>query len=243
MPVIGVPAYFSPVPLWDRMLAGVNVGMVVMNPQNGPGFTADAGYVSAIESARTKGISVYGYVVTGWGTSTNVIDDVFRYQNLYGIRNIFLDETPPDCESLSNVYRPWLDAIHASGGRIAVNPGTIPGQCWADAADVVVTFEDNFNVYVRYVSAPWMKEYSPAKFWNIVYSVPAGASELALRIAEAQRVGVLYATEDGLPNPYDSLPAGWTEVPYNPIVPPVEAPPVRAEAPDVTIVPGPAHEG
>lgn len=243
----GVPAYFSPSPLWDVMLGTANTGdarvsLAVMNPANGPGPAPDSGYARVIGQAKAKGVRVLGYVATGYGTRTSVLADIDAYKRFYGLIDIFLDESTTDCVSLAN-YLPWVAAVHANGGLAAVNPGMVPASCWGTKADLIVTFEGPFDAYLHYESPPWMDDLPASSFWNIVYAVPAGSAPFVRQLAGRHHTGLLYATEDGLPNPYDSLPALLSVVTVPPLtVAPITAPPITASPVTIppVIVGGPA---
>ena len=243
----GVPAYFSPTPLWDVMLGTANSGdarvsVAVMNPANGPGPTPDAGYARVIGQAKAKGVRVLGYVATGYGTRTSVLADIDAYKRFYGLTDIFLDEATADCVSLTT-YVPWVAAIRANGGVAAVNPGIVPASCWGGAADIIVTFEGPFDAYLHYESPPWMDHLPASSIWNIVYAVPVGSTAFVRELAGRHHTGLLYATEDGPPNPYDSLPAALSIVTVPPptaapiTAPPIAIPPVIVGAPAVTASP------
>lgn len=243
----GVPAYFSPSPLWDVMLGTANTGdarvsLAVMNPANGPGAAPDAGYARVLGEAKAKGVRVLGYVATGYGTRTSVLGDIDAYKRFYGLTDIFLDEATTDCVSLAT-YLPWVAAVRANGGLAAVNPGMMPASCWGAAADLIVTFEGPFDAYLHYESPPWMDDLPASSFWNIVYAVPAGSAPFVRELAGRHHTGLLYATEDGPPNPYDSLPAALSVVTVPPptaapiTAPPITIPPVIAGAPAVTTSP------
>lgn len=224
----GVPAYFSPGPLWDVMLSTANTGdarvsMAVMNPANGPGLEANTAYASVVAATKAKGIRILGYVATGYGSRTSVLADIDAYKRFYGISDIFLDESTADCVSLAT-YTPWIAAVRANGGLAVVNPGIVPAPCWGPAADVIVTFEGTYDAYQGFLSPPWTRELPAAAFWHIVYAVPPGSAGFVREAAARNHAGLLYATEDVLPNPYDSLPAALSVV----TTPPATAAPVTA---------------
>ena len=235
----GVPAYFAPSPLWDVMLGTANTGdsrvdLAILNPASGPGPVSDPAYVRVVALAKAKGVRVLGYVATGYGSRSSVLDDVAAYGRLYGITDIFLDEAATDCASLAT-YAPWIAAVRTNGGFVAVNPGIVPASCWADAADVIVSFEGPFDSYLRYLSPPWLQALPRSHVWNIVYAVPAGSEAFVRDLAGRHGTGLLYATNDVLPNPYDSLPASLSVVTAPPVTalsttaPVATAPPVTSE--------------
>ncbi|WP_173064194.1 spherulation-specific family 4 protein [Phytohabitans houttuyneae] len=66
---LAVPAYFYPggdgAALWRR-LTGPGTGIAVANPFSGPGKTRDPNYGAAIAAAKAAGVTVLGYVPTGY---------------------------------------------------------------------------------------------------------------------------------------------------------------------------------
>jgi len=63
-----VPAYWDPDQQWQRIIAAApTVGMIIFNPDNGPGTVTKAGYAAAIAQAQAAGIYVLGYVSTQYG--------------------------------------------------------------------------------------------------------------------------------------------------------------------------------
>jgi hypothetical protein len=63
-----IPAYFYPGTLWDRSTnASPKVGVMIMNPNSGPGDKIDQNYVKAVDKAQQAGIKILGYVATTYG--------------------------------------------------------------------------------------------------------------------------------------------------------------------------------
>jgi hypothetical protein len=210
---VAVPAYFDPGPGWSALeRADPPVTLVVMNPDNGPGAAAQADYLAAVRRAQAAGITVVGYVYTGYAHRplAAVQADIDDYYRWYGVDGIFFDEASTDCAD--EPYYATLRAYVASEGGAAMtilNPGTATSQCYLAAADILLTFEGSYRQYRRDYSAPaWVAQYPPDRFWQIVYG--AGSTvELrrALALSRERGVGYLYVTPERLPNPYGSLPA------------------------------------
>ena len=214
---VAIPAYFYPsggAGLWGSALtAEPGVGVMIANVDNGPGTSVDSYYTAAITKAQGAGVSVFGYVYTSYGppdgrSLASVESDISAWRKLYGVTNIFLDEASTSGSTLS-YYQALSNYVHQAfpGAVTIVNFGTIPGSSEMSAGDIAVTFEGNYSTYQSTRFPSWVTSFAPTRFYNIVYNVPDQASMLnALSEAAGDHVGYVYATNDGLPNPYDTLP-------------------------------------
>lgn len=211
---VAIPAYFYPsngAGLWGNALAAEpGIGIMIANVDNGPGTSVDTDYTTAITNAQGTGVSVFGYVYTSYAgrSLTRVESDISAWRALYGVTNIFLDEASTSSSSLS-YYQALSNYVHQAfpGALTIVNFGTIPGSSEMSAGDIAVTFEGSYSTYQSTKFPTWVSSFPPTRFYNIVYSVPDQPSMLnALSEAAGDHVGYVYATNDGLPNPYDTLP-------------------------------------
>jgi hypothetical protein len=211
---VAVPAYFYPSAggLWstaDRSAPGL--GIMIANVANGPGTAVNSDYASAIAAARAAGVRVFGYVHTSYGAigATTVETDINAWRTLYGVTSIFVDEASTSGSELS-YYQTLSSYVHAqgTGAQTIVNFGTLPAQSEMTAGDILVTFEGAYSSYGSTRFPSWAAAYPPSRFYNIVYNVPDQLSMLSvLREAASAGVGQVYATDDVLPNPYDTLPS------------------------------------
>jgi spherulation-specific family 4 protein len=182
--------------------------VLVINPDSGPGATADRAYRRAVGVAKRAGTRVLGYVPTGYGArdASAAEDEIDRYRSWYGVDGIFLDEVASDDASLA-YYAALSLHVRSSGGRLVVlNPGLVPARGYFRIADVVVTFEGPVASYSAAVArAPsWLQGIPAGRIAHLIY----GASrEQALgAIGLAAHAGYLYATTGSPPHPW-SVPA------------------------------------
>lgn len=212
-----VPAYFYPSAggLWNSADAATpGVGMMVANANSGPGTALNSDYATAIAQAQAAGITVFGYVDTGYGAiATSTVEaNINAWKTFYGVTSIFLDDASTSSSKLS-YYETLTNYVHTQGSsaQTIVNFGTVPGQGEVAAGDILVTFEGNATSYASTRFPSWMAGYAPSRFYNIVYQVP---DQLSMRsvLSESASAGVgdVYATDDTLPNPYDTLPSYLT---------------------------------
>ena len=116
---MAVPAYFDPPsPEWQRLIAGAPaVGMIVFNPESGPGTAADPAYTQVIAQAQAAGIVMVGYVATSYGArpEADVIADINRYYDFYTLSGIYFAEGPmdADCTAMEPMYHRMADAVRA----------------------------------------------------------------------------------------------------------------------------------
>ncbi len=217
---IAVPSYFYPGATWTQMQqASPTVGVSIINPMNGPGGTMDPAYADEVAKSKTAGIKVLGYVYTGYGSrsAAEVKADVDKYYSWYGVDGIFFDEASTDCQYATSYYAELHAHVKAKGdnSEVILNPGTQTRECYMAVSDVLLTFEGSYRDYTNGYSAPsWVSNYSPSRFWHLVYSTSTTkAMERAVTLSKNRGVGWVYVTPDGLPNPWDTLPSGayWSK--------------------------------
>lgn len=226
---------------WLRISASApgSVGITVANVINGPDYMPFGEWASVIRTASSSGVKVVGYVDTGYlGTtgqrtrlgSTDVVDwmsqiqrDIAAWYKFYGVdlAGIFFDQTQnscgptPDSNDWADLYRFLSEGVKRlhPGALTVYNPGIGVPECYADGADVIVTFEGSYASYIGDADAPnpytglsW-DPVDPKKIWHIVY----GAADVmsmthAVALSKTRSAGYVYVTDDVLANPYDELP-------------------------------------
>ncbi|AUG75104.1 hypothetical protein CFP65_0120 [Kitasatospora sp. MMS16-BH015] len=152
------------------------------------------------------------------------------------VDGIFFDVVARDCgtnNSLRDYYltlrqyvQTTMNAIDPNAAELVVdNPGTAIADCYLEAghrtADTFVTYE---GTYADYTGTGWLGGntfnstagyYSGASFdpsgtafWHLVYGVPnSTAMNTALTTAFNRGAGYAYATDAGMPNPWNVSPS------------------------------------
>ena len=220
-----VPAYFDPPGgFWTELnFAAICVPLVaIMNLNNGPGARQNPDYVAAVNSLRAAGGRVIGYVSTAYAArDTNTVEaDIARYFGFYSVDGIFLDEMTNDAiTSHLNYYAGLYQYIQKQGTNLLVvgNPGINTQEIYLTrpAADVLVTFESDAG-YPELVVDRWVTNHLARQFSHLPYNAPSSATMTNyINLAASRNAGWIYVTDDALPNPWDTLPAYWTnEVNY-----------------------------
>jgi hypothetical protein len=210
---LGLPAYFLPGGAWSSALAGApTVRYLIANPSSGPGAAADLAYARVVSSSHEAGVEVLGYVSTCWGARPvdEVQREVLAYRDWYGITSIFFDEASSSARELPR-YRRLAATVRRSGGRVALNPGTVPDEGYADLADLLVVFEGPFSAYCTWSPPTWQDRYPRQRFWHLVYDTPGNSLVSALRAAARRSAGVVHVTDGVMDNPWGRLPSYLSE--------------------------------
>jgi hypothetical protein len=214
---IAVPAYYAPGAEWNRLIAAApTVGMIVFNPDSGPGTAADPAYAKVIADAQAAGITMLGYVATSYGArpEADVIADINHYYDYYTLSGIYFAEGPmdADCTQMEAMYRRMADAVHARDPRAYLAVGTRYCPTYIVFFDLMVQFARNWNEYQNEYTPPaWMPANSPSRFCHFVHSVPAAEAGAALSRTMANGAGWVFVTDQGEPNPWGVLPTYFDE--------------------------------
>jgi hypothetical protein len=210
---VTVPAYFAAAPSWDAAARGYPTvrRTLVLDPASGPGAQPDVNYRTVVNNARAAGAVVIGYVHTSYGArpSSEVLAEITRYRDWYGVTGIFFDEVSSGAGALG-YYRPLSAQVRSARGLVVLNPGVHPDRGYLDLADQVVTFEGTYASYQRARVPSWTADYPVSKFTHLVYGASRGQLASALASAEQRRAGNVYVTNDSGANPWDTLPAYWS---------------------------------
>ncbi len=217
LPRLAIPTYFTTTADWTTLLATPNsVGFVMVNPASGPGTSVDPTYAAIMARIRSAGVRALGYVSTQYGARplADVLADMARYRTMYGVTSFFFDETPNVCNEVVDgtprdhvqYYGQLFANAHTSPAATAVlNPGTNVPPCFLPISDVIVTFEATAATYATWSPDPWTASVPAEHFWHLVHSVPVADRAATVLTAAARRAGYLYATTEGMPNPWAGL--------------------------------------
>jgi hypothetical protein len=215
---MAVPAYFDPPSAaWDRLIAGAPaVGMIVFNPESGPGNAPDQRYSDVIAQGQAAGITMLGYVATNYGArpEADILADVNRYYDFYTMSGIYFAEGPldADCAAMEPMYHRLADAVHARDPRAFLAVGTRFCPTYIFFFDLMVQFARNWNEYQAEYSPPsWMPANSPQRFCHFVHSVPSTEASAALSRTITNGAGWVFVTDQQEPNPWGQLPGYFDE--------------------------------
>ncbi|MFF9151128.1 spherulation-specific family 4 protein [Streptomyces sp. NPDC014846] len=193
---------------WAAVLAAApRLYGVVLNPASGPGDRPDAAFARTAAGLRAAGVTVLGYVDTGYGRRPHedVVRDLARHRAWYGTEGAFLDQVSSGIGEFGHYERLAAAARALGCPTLALNHGTRPHPAYAALAELLVTFEGPWSAYRRTPArAPVPAPGAPA--CHLVYGVPAGADVAAAARARGARVHCA-VPGDG-PHPWGTLPHG-----------------------------------
>ncbi|MFJ8762050.1 spherulation-specific family 4 protein [Streptomyces cyaneofuscatus] len=213
---------------------GNSVGFAIANPYNGPG-TGDPQYTQAIQRARAAGMTVTGYVATGYFGTTGIttrsgstdpaewmcqiksdIDTWYRLYGGAGLGGIFFDESLSRCGAGNvdvNRYielRAYVEQRHGAASAVVDNPGTGVEECYTAAADTLVTFEGNDTSYRTHRQQSSETRVPADRIWHMIYSSPdENTLRTAVSLRKQRNAGHVYVTPDTVAdgNPWHTLPS------------------------------------
>jgi hypothetical protein len=185
--------------------------VVTINPSSGIGSSKDTNFVNGINQLKSAGITVIGYVYTSYAQrSTTVIkDEINKYKSWYAVNGIFFDEM--SITSGKESYYSSLNSYVKSSGMTFTmgNPG-------ADTRSSYIGTVDNMIIY----ESQGLPSVDSLKGWHLNYNkknfsiTPFGVSTLNTQFVKDAKnyVGYMYITNDGLPNPWNSLPSYFSNL-------------------------------
>ena len=215
---IGIPLNADDPSDWNQAIGeSPAVGIIVLNPSNGPGDSRNPEYASRSQQAQARDVRILGYVHTSYangtvklGTAKTWIDE---YYDRYHVDGILLDEANATCrQSAFGYYQSLYQHIKAEPGLalVVLNPGNPTGECYAAISDVIVTFENDYANYEdNYAGANWTFMYPSSHFFHIVLNVPPDRMHDVISQAISRGAGWVYVTDLGeqTKNPYVTLPS------------------------------------
>lgn len=211
-----VPAYWAPDDQWNKIIADApTVGMIIFNPQSGPGAATDPAYTMAIAKAQAAGIIVLGYVSTQYGAraQADIEADVNGYYSLYTPSGIYFAEGPMenDCDSMQAEYSQLTSLARSHDSKAYVAIGTRFCPTYITFSDLLVEFAETWSTYQNFTPPSWMPGNSASRFIHFVSEVPPDQAAHALSMAIGFGAGWIYATDGTLPNPWGALPSYYDQ--------------------------------
>jgi Spherulation-specific family 4 len=228
------PGYVYPWPAgeWYQFCDMARVGgdaaspgsIIIANVYDGPGLSADANYVAAIDYCQQRQHNVVGYVDTGHATRplATVEAEIDAWFSFYpDLDGIFIDQMSND-PATKGYYREIYRYVHRAGtqGLLVANPGLPAESDWQlgsqPVADLLNVFEGDdeanpgYPGYLGWTPPAWMCDYSADNFSHLVYGVEPGDLAAVLAHSEDTGAGYRYVTDLRLPNPWRTL-AYWPD--------------------------------
>jgi hypothetical protein len=204
-----IPLYVYPDSTWTTIAttakANPNVPIIaVINPNSGPGLSYDPTYLASVQNLQSSGVTVLGYVATGYATSSysstsNMESQILQYKTWYNVNGVFFDEmsNTPGYES----YYSTLNSYVKSNGMTYTmgNPGTSVPASYMGVLDNLVIYESSGYPSLSFIT---YAGYPESNFGLIAYGVPYSGSFVT---SAAPLVGYMYIDDLTGGNPYSAL--------------------------------------
>ncbi|WP_211233742.1 spherulation-specific family 4 protein [Comamonas composti] len=235
-----VPAYFYPdkvkIADWQALTESAASAprveiTAILNPNNGVFSQQDANIARVATDFVNAGGKMVGYVNSRYGrrATTEVLANVQAYLQHYGehiVHGVFIDEMANDDKRLA-YYQDLYRRIKSLHPQLLVigNPGSTPTSGYAQAADVLTTFEGKGFGEKGYDSydpgqhaGGWLARWPASAQAALVHNVSSCASMQAMVKRSASRSslsGWIYVTDleyepsSGVGNPWATLPSYW----------------------------------
>lgn len=207
---------------------------LILNPASGPetsrnSYILDEQGHGPLADLKAAGTRVYGYISTDYTQRSlvQVQQEIAAYLTGHyaGFTDgVFLDEVSNDLADLGyyQSVRAYVDNLKP-GSVIIGNPGTPylnnpSGQQqytptdYLEAFNILVSFESVAQEYLNeYVHFAYLEQSTPEAIAHIIYAQSDWDNTL-FDLAISRGAGVLYISDDTLPNPYDRLPHFWQQL-------------------------------
>jgi hypothetical protein len=179
----------------------------VIDPASGPGAVADAGYAAGIGQLQLAGVTVLGYVPTGYGQRTiaDIEANIDRWKSFYpSTQGIFFDEMSVRLGD-EMLYKTISQYAKSKGMTFTIgNPGLDTKPTFVGMTDVIMIYEGSGFPATTALSG-WHTSYPRTSFGLFAYGV-AALNHALIKQARAY-VGYVYVNNDVLPNPWDTVPS------------------------------------
>ena len=206
-----IALYTYPDSTWDVVAqaksAHPSVPVVaIINPNNGPGSSRDANYVSGIQKLHAAGVVVLGYDATGYASNSasSVKSVMDTWKSLYNIDGIFFDEMA-NWSGPESYYSGLTSYAKSLGYTMTVgNPGTDTLPSYIGTVDNLMIYEDAGLPPISALQS-WHTSYDKSNFSMIAFGV--NSISTSFLSSASNYVGYIDLTNDVLDNPYDSVPS------------------------------------
>jgi hypothetical protein len=222
-----VPLYSPPSDgSWNELISVKNAHplvpiIAIINPDSGPGAGQNDQWTDGINSLRNAGITVVGYVATGYGGDSlpAVESQIQSYSSWYKIDGIFFDEmantnSSGNCPNGCTIQQYYQDLVSYSasvGYKLTIgNPGTYADHSLKGIMSVLVIYESEGDVSNATLQSSTADYNNRTSYGVIAIGVGWSSSQES---AYSSYVGWIYMTDYctgqsvSVCNPYAGLPS------------------------------------
>lgn len=204
---ISLPLYAAPSETWQWNQVDNSTpatGILIINPDFGPGYSLNQGYASVVKGAQKSGIDVLGYVSTSYADGSisvqTIENQIEEWYSWYQVDGIFFDEVNSTCSIQNIAYYAALynfTKLQLGPDLVVLNPGAPSQSCYGRISDILVTFEGDYSSYLdNYVTQNWTLAFPPSHFLQIIYNATTMPQmQEALSLATQRRAQWVFVTD------------------------------------------------
>jgi hypothetical protein len=210
-----IPLYSPPGSTWYSVIQAKTAYpyvpmVVIIDISNGPGASANSNYASWIGKLQSAGILVVGYVYTEFGARSiaSAESDMSSYQKWYHLNGIFFDQMSAQ-ESADYYYSQLESYANSLGLPFTIgNAGMAVPSSEVGLFHLTIIYEGAGTPNSNFLSLE-TSGHNRNDFAMIAYDSQFSSSYIQ---DASGYVGYLYLTNDGMPDPYDTIPSYFTSV-------------------------------
>lgn len=198
---------------WESIFANADkVWGVIVNVNSGPGpDNKDTNYVKLIARLKLSSIKVFGYISSNYAQTFLVercIMDVARWESLWGITDIFIDEAASDDSKI-----PFYATLNAwIKGMSILNQGVIPDRKYLKCGSVLCTAETSWASLRQKQFPDWATEHAnEGRFYQIAMALSGGDLAGALKFM-SDKAEYVYCSDHVEPKVFTTLPTYWNRL-------------------------------
>lgn len=180
--------------------------VVAINPSSGVGVHKDSNFVSGTNKLKAAKITVIGYVYTGYGTRDHDVikSEITKYKEWYNLDGIMFDEMSNQI-GYEMYYKSLTSYTKSLGMKFTKgNPGTNVPASYMDVVDNFVMYENHGYPNLSKLKDLHM-DYDKKNLSFVSYGVSSLDTQYIIHASNC--VGMMYITDNVMPNPYDSIPS------------------------------------
>jgi len=165
---------------------------VVVNVNDGPGFSVDSTYASIISRLKQKGFKVLGYIYSSYGRRSlkTIYSEMDRWIRFYNVDGFFIDEVSTSLKTYS-YYSSIYSRAKRLGRYVVLNPGTNIDPRFFNIADKIVVFESPLEEYVNFSYLDY-SSVAPDRVCTIVLNTPPDKVDYVVQKAVANGSRCVY---------------------------------------------------
>jgi hypothetical protein len=120
------------------------------------------------------------------------------------------DQVPASCSDVP-YYQDLYDYVHARGGIVMLDPGTVTASssCYMPVSDILGVFAGTQARFQGATFPSWLAGYPSSRFWAVISAGTTAGVGTDVADAAADGIGNVYADDEAEPPSYATLPAFW----------------------------------